>query len=148
MSKLIEVLSDHLANAQLDDRLTRREHRMLEGLTYVFDADREGTEVFTYFAQVEALAAAEDAAMAKRQRKAGRTKSSKRQHRSVGVEQQASCDCGQASIQATGRVRTSGHGEHAARSSFGVAALSFWVEPCLTKAVVNLWWADLCGAGV
>ena len=85
MSKLIDVLSDCLASAQLDDRLTRGERHMLEGLTYVFDAYRERTDVFTYFARIEALAAAEDAAMAKRQRKAGPTKSSKRQHRSVGV---------------------------------------------------------------
>ena len=91
MSKLIEVLADCFATAQLDERLSRGERMLLEGIGACLDAHRGGMFVADYIAKIEAVVAAEDAAHEKQRVRAAAKarRSSKRRQRATPARKAA-----------------------------------------------------------
>jgi hypothetical protein len=81
MSKLMEVIADALHDVLLDPRLTPGEQQLLTDWSMSLDGFAEGMSVFKYHAMMEALADADDAAVAKR-RALEAPRASKRQPRS------------------------------------------------------------------
>ena len=88
MSKLIEVLGDHLAAAQLDARLTRGERHLLETIRLSIEAFQAGVSLQQYEARANAEADAQEAAIAKRKLAEAKRATASRRRKGSGSRRQ------------------------------------------------------------